>query len=145
MFFFQIACSRNGCGSAIWNELFIVSLSSLATHILTARNVSSHQEKGAPQVSCRRRQAGFQKCIPTEMSFNSTSTLPTVFDVRHMGLLTERCQMEALISPVKFQRTVLGNEIERDPLTFENVDRQSKNTFFKHFSVRFCSLLCPNI
>ncbi|CCD69943.1 TATA box-binding protein-associated factor RNA polymerase I subunit B [Caenorhabditis elegans] len=97
-------------------------------------NYLFHQEKGAPQVSCRRRQAGFQKCIPTEMSFNSTSTLPTVFDVRHMGLLTERCQMEALISPVKFQRTVLGNEIERDPLTFENVDRQSKNTFFKHFS-----------
>ncbi|EFO83364.1 hypothetical protein CRE_02821 [Caenorhabditis remanei] len=97
-------------------------------------NYSYHDTKGVPMVTRHRRLVGFQKCIPSEMSFNSTSTLPTVFDVRHNRFPVERRQIEAMMSPLKFQRVILRKEIEQDQKSFKNVDSQSEKTFFMDFT-----------
>uniref|UniRef100_A0A1I7UJW6 Uncharacterized protein n=1 Tax=Caenorhabditis tropicalis TaxID=1561998 RepID=A0A1I7UJW6_9PELO len=90
--------------------------------------------RGGPRVQRRRRQIGFHKCIPQEMSFNSTASLPTVFDVRRNRFAADRKQAEAVMSPLKFQRVVLRKEMDSNPKLFENIDEQSEKTFFREFT-----------
>ncbi|ULT98516.1 hypothetical protein L5515_003000 [Caenorhabditis briggsae] len=100
-------------------------------------NYSYYDKKGNPWVHRLRRQVGFAKCIPSEMSFNSTSSLPTVFDIRQNRFKTERRQLEAVMSPLKFQRVILRKEMERDPEKYRNiVDPDSEKTFFKDFTTQ---------
>lgn len=97
-------------------------------------NYTYYDNKENPFLHRRTREAGFQDCIPTEVSFNSTSTLPTVFDIRSNRYSSERCQAEAVLAPLKFQRFVLRKERESDPTAFENVDPGLEKTFFKDFT-----------
>ncbi|CAI2349064.1 unnamed protein product [Caenorhabditis sp. 36 PRJEB53466] len=81
-----------------------------------------------------RRQIGFRDCIPSEMSFHSTSNLPTVFDVRSHRFQKDRRKSEATLAPLKFQTTVLRKEMEMNSEKFENIDEDSEKTFFKDFT-----------
>ncbi|CAO4368216.1 unnamed protein product [Caenorhabditis nigoni] len=100
-------------------------------------NYQYYDKKGNPWVHRLRRQVGFAKCIPSEMSFNSTSSLPTVFDIRQNRFKTERRQLEAVMSPLKFQRVILRKEMERDPEKYKNiVDSESEKTFFRDFTTQ---------
>lgn len=95
---------------------------------------SYHDGRGGPFIERRRRQIGFQKCIPSEMSFNSTATLPTVFDTRNNRFSTEKRQIQAIISPLKFQRILMKKEIEMDQKSYDSVDPEAKKTFFQDFT-----------
>ncbi|EGT47830.1 hypothetical protein CAEBREN_10044 [Caenorhabditis brenneri] len=97
-------------------------------------NYTCYDNKETPFVHRRTREAGFQNCIPPELSFNSTSTLPTVFDIRSNRYSSERCETEAVLAPLKFQRFVLRREKESNTKAFENTDPHSERTFFKDFT-----------
>uniref|UniRef100_A0A8R1HIX2 TATA box-binding protein-associated factor RNA polymerase I subunit B n=1 Tax=Caenorhabditis japonica TaxID=281687 RepID=A0A8R1HIX2_CAEJA len=88
-----------------------------------------------PGVQRLRRHAGFQKTIPAEMSFHSTSNMPTVFDIRENRYPADRKRPQAILTPLNFQSLVIRKEIDAEPAKFENIDADAEATFFKDFTV----------